>query len=90
MTVALYVRVSTQEQAQEGYSIGEQTDRLRKYCAAKDWSVFRVYTELLGVLYDKGCGAEKILDSHVDCLVKNIDLRYSDLIGTFEPQTVIN
>ena len=45
MTVAIYVRVSTQEQAQEGYSIGEQTERLRKYCEIKDWSVFRVYTD---------------------------------------------
>ena len=27
--VALYVRVSTAEQAEEGYSIGAQTDRLR-------------------------------------------------------------
>ena len=28
MNVALYVRVSTTEQASEGYSIGEQTERL--------------------------------------------------------------
>ena len=28
---ALYVRVSTHEQAKEGYSIQEQTERLKKY-----------------------------------------------------------
>lgn len=43
--VALYVRVSTQEQAAEGYSIQEQTDRLKKYCEAHDWTVVYVYTD---------------------------------------------
>ena len=33
--VALYIRVSTQEQAQEGYSIGEQKERLIAYCKAQ-------------------------------------------------------
>lgn len=39
-----YVRVSTQEQV-NGYSIGEQIDRLRKYCDAHDWIVINVYTD---------------------------------------------
>ena len=43
--VAIYVRVSTQEQAQEGYSIDAQTERLQAYCRAKDWTVFGVYTD---------------------------------------------
>ena len=43
--VAIYVRVSTQEQAKEGYSIGEQTDRLKKFCEAHDWLVVNVYTD---------------------------------------------
>ena len=34
--VAIYIRVSTQEQVQEGYSIDAQTDRLQAYCRAKD------------------------------------------------------
>jgi site-specific DNA recombinase len=34
--VALYVRVSTQEQAREGYSIEEQKDKLIKYAEAHD------------------------------------------------------
>ena len=29
--VAVYIRVSTQEQAQEGYSMGEQKERLSAY-----------------------------------------------------------
>jgi site-specific DNA recombinase len=43
--VALYVRVSTQEQAKEGYSVGEQTDRLRKFAEAHDWCIVKVYTD---------------------------------------------
>lgn len=43
--VALYVRVSTQEQAQEGYSIAAQTERLQAYCAAKDWIIAGTYVD---------------------------------------------
>lgn len=45
MRVGIYVRVSTAEQAEEGYSVGEQTERLKKYCEAKGWGVHQVYTD---------------------------------------------
>lgn len=45
MNVALYVRVSTSEQAREGYSIGEQTERLSKFCESQGWNVLKVYTD---------------------------------------------
>jgi len=43
--VAIYIRVSTQEQADEGYSIPEQTERLKKYCEAMKWTVVQIYTD---------------------------------------------
>lgn len=43
--VALYVRVSTLEQAESGYSIGEQIDKLRKYADIKEWHVYDVYED---------------------------------------------
>ena len=43
--VAIYVRVSTTNQAEEGYSIDEQKDKLTSYCNIKDWSVYNVYTD---------------------------------------------
>ena len=43
--VGLYVRVSTIEQYKEGYSIGEQIDRLKKYCDAMGWTAYKVYTD---------------------------------------------
>lgn len=45
LRVALYVRVSTQEQAKEGYSIGEQTERLKMYAAAMGWEIYKVYVD---------------------------------------------
>lgn len=43
--VVIYVRVSTQEQATEGYSIGEQLDRLRMYCNAHGWVIVEEYID---------------------------------------------
>ena len=42
---ALYIRVSTQEQAQEGYSVGEQRERLIAYCKAQDWIIADIYVD---------------------------------------------
>ncbi|MGM7722163.1 recombinase family protein [Metabacillus sp. Hm71] len=39
MRTAIYIRVSTDEQAKEGYSIRAQTDRLKAYCVSQGWSV---------------------------------------------------
>lgn len=43
--VFLYVRVSSAEQAKEGYSIGEQKLRLEKYCESFGWTVKKVFTD---------------------------------------------
>lgn len=42
---ALYVRVSTLEQATEGYSIGEQKERLRHYASAQGYDIVGVYSD---------------------------------------------
>ena len=42
---ALYIRVSTLEQAQEGYSVGEQRERLIAYCKAQDWLIADIYVD---------------------------------------------
>lgn len=43
--VAIYIRVSTKEQAMEGYSVGEQTERLKKFAEAHGWIIVRIYTD---------------------------------------------
>lgn len=37
--------MSTQEQAQHGYSIDEQVSRMQKYCESMSWSVYRSYVD---------------------------------------------
>ena len=45
LRVVCYVRVSTREQAEKGYSVSEQQERLKAYCLAKDWVVAQVITD---------------------------------------------
>jgi site-specific DNA recombinase len=40
-----YVRVSTAEQAREGWSLGEQRKRLKAYCEARGWRLAKVYAD---------------------------------------------
>ncbi|MDK2920063.1 MAG: site-specific recombinase [Candidatus Petromonas sp.] len=43
--VALYIRVSTQEQANEGYSIAGQKEKLINYCKLRDWIIQDIYID---------------------------------------------
>lgn len=45
MRVGIYTRVSTQEAKKKGYSLKEQQTRLTKYCEAKEWDIYRVYSD---------------------------------------------
>ncbi len=40
-----YNRVSTPEQAREGYNLAEYEARMRSYCARKGWELVEVYTD---------------------------------------------
>ena len=43
--VGLYIRVSTEDQAREGFSLPEQEKRLRMMCEYKGYEIFDVYEE---------------------------------------------
>jgi site-specific DNA recombinase len=45
MKVAAYVRVSTDEQAQEGYSIPAQRNRLEAYAISQGWEIVQWYVD---------------------------------------------
>lgn len=45
MKVALYIRVSTQEQAKEGISLAAQENLLREYCRLFNYEIFKVYVD---------------------------------------------
>ncbi|MBL1228197.1 recombinase family protein [Enterococcus sp. BWB1-3] len=42
---AIYVRVSTLEQAEGGYSIDQQIEKLKQFCEIKDWNIAQVYKD---------------------------------------------
>ena len=56
MGAVLYIRVSTDEQAQHGVSLDAQEERLRAYCTMRD-------LEISGVVRDEGVSAFKYLDT---------------------------
>ena len=43
--VALYTRVSTEDQAKEGYSLSAQMERLEAYCDAQGWDIVERYVD---------------------------------------------
>jgi site-specific DNA recombinase len=42
---ALYTRVSTEDQAKEGFSLDAQLEKLRAYCTARDWKIIGEYVD---------------------------------------------
>lgn len=42
---AIYTRVSTEDQAKEGFSLDAQLDKLKSYCKARDWVVGGEYID---------------------------------------------
>lgn len=63
--VVLYIRVSTQEQADEGYSIDEQKKRLLAYCKARGWVV-------VDILVDPGYSGSNLERPAMQSLIANI------------------
>ncbi len=45
LCVAIYTRVSTEDQAKKGFSLGAQSEKLRSYCKAKGWKVVGKYMD---------------------------------------------
>jgi site-specific DNA recombinase len=45
VTIALYCRVSTDEQAEHGFSLEAQRDRLVAYCQSQGWKDYEVYID---------------------------------------------
>ncbi|MOA01696.1 hypothetical protein D3C78_1211170 [compost metagenome] len=45
MNVIGYVRVSTQGQAKDGYSLSYQQDEIRSYCQEQGWNLLHIFTD---------------------------------------------
>ncbi len=62
----IYIRVSTEDQAREGHSLGEQEDRLKKLCEYKEYSVFKLYM-------DAGISAKDTNRPQFQAMMKDMD-----------------
>lgn len=45
MTVGIYVRVSTDEQVKDGFSISAQKNKLLSFCDFNDWNNYKIYVD---------------------------------------------
>lgn len=75
MRVAAYIRVSTDEQADKGNSLTEQTERLQAYSRAMGWSVPKFFT-------DDGYSAKDMKRPAVKKLLERIEKNEFDIVLT--------
>lgn len=71
--VFIYVRVSTQHQAEEGYSIPQQIERLKKYCEAMGWILVKIYT-------DDGYSGGSMERPALEQMIKDIKAGHADIV----------
>lgn len=72
--VAIYVRVSTEEQAKEGISLRAQEEALRNYCKVYGYEVYKVFK-------DAGKSAKSIKGRpEMECLLKEAEQKKFDAI----------
>ncbi len=81
-SVAIYCRVFTQEQAAEGYSIGEQQSRLSIFCAAHDWKVAHVYS-------DPGYSGAKLQCPAIQQLIRDCSYGLFDAVLVYKFDKVV-
>ncbi|GIP38452.1 integrase [Paenibacillus sp. J31TS4] len=75
--LALYIRVSTDEQAREGLSLGEQEERLKAYCKALGW------TSEISLYIEDGYSAKSVDRPKLKELLKHVrEGRISKVIVT--------
>lgn len=68
----IYIRVSTEDQAREGFSSGEQEERLREFCKFKRYEIFKVYKDAgISAKSDKRPAYQEMLE---DIKSKNINV----------------
>lgn len=75
--VAIYARVSTEEQAKEGLSVDAQVDKCKAYCDARDWEIFKIYK-------DAGFSAGSLNRPALELLTRDAQERKFDIILVYK------
>lgn len=70
LETGIYVRVSTEEQAKEGFSIRAQEQKLKDYARIKEWAIHKIYI-------DEGISGKNIVDRpQINELINDIKKGY--------------
>lgn len=77
MRVAAYIRVSTDEQAEQGISIPAQKSRLAAYCQAQGWDMYSFYV-------DDGYSGKNLDRPAVQCLLEDARAGLFDILLVFK------
>lgn len=77
LRVFLYIRVSTIEQAKEGYSVGAQEERLRAYAKAKNYTVVKTYI-------DPAYSGSNMNRPALQEMIKQVELGATDLVLVYK------
>ena len=75
--VAIYSRVSTEEQAKEGLSVEAQIDKCKSFCQARDWEIFRIYK-------DAGFSAGSLNRPALELLLRDAQEKKFDIILVYK------
>ncbi|MDD5012115.1 MAG: recombinase family protein [Candidatus Nanoarchaeia archaeon] len=75
--VAIYSRVSTEEQAKEGLSVDAQIDKCESFCKARGWEVFKVYK-------DAGFSAGSLDRPALELLLRDAQEKKFDIILVYK------
>lgn len=74
--VYIYIRVSTQDQA-EGYSIGEQKERLLAFCKAKGWIAVKIFI-------DPGHSGSTLERPGMEAMIKAVETGDADIVLVYK------
>ncbi|MEF3313295.1 recombinase family protein [Paenibacillus sp. GYB004] len=77
MKAAIYIRVSTQEQAQEGFSVSAQKNRSISYCDSQGWEIFDFYI-------DEGLSAKDMERDDLKRMLDDAKRRKFDVIVVYK------
>lgn len=73
MRAALYLRVSTAEQAEDGFSLRSQKDKLTKFANSQDWDIADYYIE-------EGVSAKNMVRPELNRMIADIEKKKIDVV----------
>jgi len=74
---AIYIRVSTEEQARQGLSVDAQIDKCKSFCNARDWKIFKIYK-------DAGHSAGTMNRPSLELLMRDANEKKFDIILVYK------